>query len=275
MQTIVAATDFSENSVNAVYYAADMACVTGADLTLLHVYPLPEAFRESPVTAYNFEQVEKDALKDMDLLEETVNNRTGGRIKVSTALMQGKVVEGIKDYCETVELYAVVTGSESKGEFDRLLFGGNTLKAIKKLPWPVMVVPPGVKFTSLRNIGLACDFRDVVDTIPFREIQSLVNKFKAALHVIHVREEGDTALRIQETEEYLWLQNILSELNPQYHFINDTNIETGINRFLEKNELDLLIIIPKKHNLFHKLFYPSHSKNLVLQVQVPVMSVHE
>jgi nucleotide-binding universal stress UspA family protein len=39
MQTIVTPTNFSAASLNAVNYAADMACVIGANLSLLNVVP--------------------------------------------------------------------------------------------------------------------------------------------------------------------------------------------------------------------------------------------
>lgn len=60
-----------------------------------------------------------------------------------------------------------------------------------------------------------------------------------------------------------------------YHFLNNKDVEEGLTGFAEKNNLDLLIIVPKKHNIFDKLFHKSHTKKLMLETHVPVMSVHE
>jgi len=52
-------------------------------------------------------------------------------------------------------------------------------------------------------------------------------------------------------------------------------MEKGITDFAEQQKIDLLITVPKKHNLLSKLFQHSHSKRLVLQAHVPVLSIHE
>src|SRR5688572_11398144 len=80
MKTIIAATDFSPVSINAVNYAADMAAILGASLTLFHVYPIPMAVSEVPVITYRLEQLESDAHRQIKLLKEALLDRTGGRV---------------------------------------------------------------------------------------------------------------------------------------------------------------------------------------------------
>lgn len=275
MKTIVAPTDFSAISLNAVNYAADMACVISANLSLIHVCHIPMTFSEVPAPAYSLTELVADAEEQMKLLKEKIMLRTRERIKVNTVVKQGDVVPELDDYCTSENPYAVVMGAESMGAFERLLIRGNTISAVKQLSWPLIVVPPDVKFVSLRKIGLACDFRKVVETIPVNEISSLVNEFNAEFHVLHVSTESGDSFSSETIEETEWLQDILGFLNPKYHFINDTDIEKGITEFAGKINLDLLIIIPKKHNLISKLFQHSHSKKIVLHTHVPVMAIHE
>ncbi len=56
--------------------------------------------------------------------------------------------------------------------------------------------------------------------------------------------------------------------------MQNENIEEAIRQFSEENKLDLLIIIPKKHGLFNRLLHESHSKQMVVNTHIPVMSVH-
>ncbi len=275
MKTIVAPTDFSVISLNAVNYAADLACVIGADLAIIHVYSMPMVISEVPVPAYSLTSQITDAEEQMKQLKEKILFNTRDRIKINTEVTAGDVISEIDDYCAKVNPYAVVMGTESAGKFERFLLGGKTISAMKQFSWPLIIVPSEIKFTSIRKIGLACDFRKVVETIPVKEIRSLVEEFKAELHVLHVSTESGDSFSDETVEEARWLQDIIGEFKPKYHFINDTDIEKGIVEFTEKNNLDLLIIIPKKHNLINKFFQHSHSKRLVLQTHVPVMAIHE
>jgi nucleotide-binding universal stress UspA family protein len=67
----------------------------------------------------------------------------------------------------------------------------------------------------------------------------------------------------------------MKDLNPQYHFIADENIDLGIMKFIEQNEIDMLIVLPKRHKLLDKLFHKSHTKQMVLHAHVPVMALHQ
>ena len=171
--------------------------------------------------------------------------------------------------------YAVVMGAESAGGFQRLLFGGKTLNAIRRLQWPLIIVPPTVRFRSIKKIGLACDMREVVESVRVQEIKELVDVFNAELHVLYVSEESSESYSAETVEESGLLQEMLGEMHPKYHFINNPVVEQGLIDFAEKRKLDLLVVIPKKHNLVDKLFQYGHSRQLVLHAHIPVMSIHE
>jgi len=217
----------------------------------------------------------EDAQEQMDELKEIVYGRTGARINIITEVRQGDVVTELNEYCLTQDIYAIVMGSESGSAWERMFFGAKTIIALRQLTWPVIVVPPGTQFRNLRKIGLACDFKKVIETLPVKEIKTLMEEFHPEFHVLHVSMENIDFPEEETVEEFGWLQDIIGEFNPKYHFLQGKDIEKELAEFSDRNDLDLLIVIPKKHNLANKLFGHSHSKRLVLQSHVPVMAVHE
>jgi nucleotide-binding universal stress UspA family protein len=153
MKTIIAATDFSPNSENAVYYAADMAIVLGAELHLLHVYSVPIPVSEVPIPVVDAKEIEEDATEQLSKLSNKLLARANGKIFVHTELRSGNITWEIEEYCRQIHPYAVVMGAETNGPLERMLFGGKTLSAISKLDWPVLVIPEGVSFKALKKIG--------------------------------------------------------------------------------------------------------------------------
>ncbi|HVM86908.1 MAG TPA: universal stress protein [Puia sp.] len=275
MKKIVAPTDYSTTSVNAVNYAADLACAVNADLTIIHVFTIPVTYGEVPVQEFSAKEIFEGAEESMNILRKKIVARVGEKIKIHTELIEGDVVVSIKDYCKSVQPYAVVMGSESGNAYERFLFGAKTVSAMKRLSWPLLVVPPEAKFESIQKIGLACDLKEVIGSTPVDEIKNLVNEFKAELHILHVDTKHPGSFKAETITESGWLQEMLSGLKPQYDFIEGDDVEEEINRFAEKNKLDLLIVIPKKRHFVDKIFQHSHSKRLVLHTHVPVMAVHE
>lgn len=274
MKTIIVATDFGDIATNAIYYAKNLSIVMGYNLTIVHIVPfvIPTSEVPSPITANGtlLENAEKKLKILRDEIAATVNT-----ISITYAVREGNFIHELSQLCEKVNPYAIVMGTEERSGIDRLIFGNKTISAIKELLWPLIVVPAETKFNNIQKIGLACDFKDVVETIPVEEITALIQKFNATLHVIHVSEEDRNNYTSEEVEESSWLHQLLSNLNPKYHFLRGNKIDQLITEFAVENNLDLLIIIPKEHDFLSKLITQSHSKKLVLQTHVPIMAIHE
>jgi len=69
------------------------------------------------------------------------------------------------------------------------------------------------------------------------------------------------------------LQNLLKEFHPHFHFIDKENVEKGVYEFVELNEPDLLIVIPKKRGFFSSLFHKSQSKEFILHPRIPILAI--
>ncbi|WP_026898248.1 universal stress protein [Daejeonella oryzae] len=271
MKTIILATDFSPSAMNAANYAADMALSVNAELLLLHIYQTPVIYYEIPV-ALTKDSLLVDSENFLHKLREQLKIKTNGKLSVHAEVRTGVFFQELKEVCERVNPYTVIMGSQGTTAADRLIFGSHTVYAMQNLTWPLIAVPSNAKFSSIKKIGLACDFDNVVDTIPLDEIKSMVNDFKAELHVINTGKNKEYKPEI--VFESGMLQELLAPLKPEYHLITHDNTDEGIMNFAEKNDFDLLIIIPKRHTLMEKLVHKSHTKNLVLHSHVPVISIH-
>lgn len=272
MKTILVATDFSPAATNAANYAAEMALAINADVFLLHVYQIPPGYFEVSI-AVNLEDIRIGAEKQLNDLKEQLSKKTNNKLHISTEVRMGTFFVELKNVCESVTPYTVVMGSQGTTAAKHLLFGRNTVYAMKHLVWPLITVPDGVIFSSIKKMGLACDFERVADTIPVDEIKMLLDDFKAELHILNT---GSTKeFKPGLISESRLLQEMLGALKPNYHFITNENTDLGIIDFAEKNHIDLLIVFPKRHSLVDKIFHKSHTRQLVLHSYVPVMALHQ
>lgn len=275
MKTIIVPTDFSPTATNAINFAADMAVNINASLTLLHVYQVPVSMTDVPVVLVSSEELRKSSEEKLEILKQDLAHITSGKIKIYTEVRPGDISDELEDVCKRIQPFAVIMGTKGTSGVERILFGSTTLTAIRHLKWPVIVVPPGKEYgTGIKKIGFACDFNKVVESTPIQFIKNMVKEFGAELHVLHVDHENKH-FKPGTPEESLMLHTLLQDLNPDYHFIDNVDIEDGINEFVETHNIDLLITIPRKHKLLDGLFKPSSTKQLVTKSHVPVMCVHE
>lgn len=274
MKTIIVPTDFSAVALNAMNYALNLAKDLKARVIIFHAFQIPVAFSEVPVVTVSIDEMQHDSEEKLATLKRDVEHVTSGEIEITTVSRLGDVVEELSVICGEENPFAVVMGTKGAGKLERLLIGSNTLSAIKRLHVPVMIVPPGATYKKIQKVGFACDFSKVKETTPVNEIADLLYTFNASLHVLNVDYKdkhfsGDTT--IDSTE----LHSMLSHLNPSYHYINSINVEEGINAFSDANGIDLLLTIPKKHNIIESIFVKSHSSALILHAHIPIIAVHE
>jgi nucleotide-binding universal stress UspA family protein len=239
---------------------------------LLHISHLPISYTDMQVVAMPNNSLE-EASQLLNLQKERILHHTSGKASVETMARMGIFFAELKIVCEAINPYAIAFGCQGTTAAQRFIWGGHTVYAMQHLHWPVLAVPPNIKYTGIQKIGLACDFIKVVPNTPANKIKALVKEFNASLHVLNT--DAKESFSPSLVFESGMLQEMLGTVKPFYHFIAHERVDEGINAFAAANSLDLLIVLPKRHSFFNKLLHESHTKQLALHSQIPVLALHE
>jgi len=269
MKPLLVPTNFSSGSVNAANYAADMALALNTDLYLLHVLQLPVSASEVPLTEDVYEDMQQQGEEGLNSLKADLEKRTGGKINISTILETGSVEHHLEEFCNRRNPFAVIMGIGKNGA-ERFMFGSNALFAIQHLRYPLLVIPDEVSFHAIKKIVLACDLTDSNESLPIGYLKELQLVFHASFDVLNINTKKIND--IKSNHEFASLKDMLRDLYPTYYFNIANSVEEGINKFLDENDADLLLLIPKRHGIFE--FHRSHTKKMALKSPVPVMSIH-
>lgn len=272
MKTIIISTDFSTAAMNAAIYGIKMAESIKADVMLFNVFEVLANYGEM-VIDLNVDNLKNDAVNDMENLKAELIRNSGTKINISSDVRLGVFADELNTLCETLNPYAVIMGSQGKTATERILFGTHSLYAIKHLVWPLITVPATATFSSIKNIGLAYDFEKELDNNFTEEIKLLAHDFNATIHVLNAAQEDEFDADFVMLSSRL--ERMLAPFTVKYHFIASDNANQGIIDFTEKNDIDLLIVMPKYHSLLEKIFFKSHTKQMILHSHVPVLALHK
>lgn len=272
MKPILVPVNFSENSANAARYAADLALSIGAEIQLLYVFQIPMSMSEVPMPEQAYDGLRNDGQAMLDNLSHELFRRSRGKLRIHSDMEVGTVEGQIEKFCEEKEPLLVVMGATGGG-LENALTGSNSVRAVRHLPYPVLVVPEGVRFQSMRYVIVACDHEDLSAGLPMATpvLQLLGNMPDIRLEVVHVLREDESATEF--TLAYNHWKREMRGLQPALRFVRAGNIVEAMNEFLDNSAADLLVVFPKKHNLLE--FHRSQAKRLVMHCGVPVMSIHE
>jgi nucleotide-binding universal stress UspA family protein len=273
MRTIVVPVNFSKNSTSAAHYAADLARTIGAELNLVHVFQAPMVISEVPIPENVLEEMQNTNLCLLKDLAADLRKRTDEKIKVSIDMKIGATEKKIESFCQNKKTFMVVLGAA--GHCDQtILQGSHTIRALRHLPYPMLVIPENAVFQVVKNIVVACDREDIDNGVPtfLSTLRVMAQLLGAKLELVHVLTTA-REMAAETLEEYNSWKETTKTMAPELHFIRQSNVEEGINEYLQSHEADWLMIFPKRHSLLE--FHKSHSRQIVLTCPLPVMSIQE
>lgn len=263
MKTIIVPTDFSAPAENAMLYAGQMAAGIHASVLLLHVYQIPVGMNDVPVLMVSTDQLKTNAetglLRAKELLEKNYDS-----INVQTESRLGDVIDELQDVCKKTDPLFVVIGKHGASGVEQILFGSTSLSIIRHTTYPVIVVPGQFHNYEIKNAALAIDAS--LKNGSLEKIHSIVNKLKIQLHAIHIKQEKTSSLQLNKPP---------AELNWKYTTIYSHEFVHGIESYIREKKIDLLIILPHKHNLIERIFFKTHTKELLKKITIPIMCVSE
>ena len=262
MQTLFVPTDFSPAAENAMLFAGKMATTMEATVCLLHIYQIPVSINDVPVMIIPVEELQDIADKGLEKAKEFFQ-RHYPSVPIKTESRLGDINDELKDACKESTPFAIVIGKHSSSGLERLLFGNTSLSIIRHSKTPVIVVPDTGKNYKFENIGLAVDSLET--SVPQDKIKMLTSTLNAALHLVHVQTEKNSG---ENFHSHMQENNSLT-------IIKDDEFVHGIESFVNEKQIDMLIIIPHKHSLVEKIFFKTHTKELMEKMSIPIMCIPE
>jgi len=273
MRSIVVPVNFAPNAANAARYAADIALAIGANLHLIYVMQIPASVSEVPLPESVFDTMRDSGYELLTDFQTKLTKRTGGKVGVATDLEIGGTEAKIESYCKQIKPFMVIMGA-SGDTLANVINGSTTVRAIRHLPYPVLVIPGDAKFEAIKKIVVACDKEDIDSGMPdnMTFLKELSELLKARLVVVHVLTDSEES-SAEAIEEYnVWKKGVAA-FHPEMHFVRRPRVEDGINDYLASHEADWLMVFPKSHSVLE--FHKSRTRQIVQSCTVPVMSLHE
>lgn len=275
MAKLLIPTDFSEASENATNYAIEMANALSAEIVLLHVNQIPVSVSEFGITAYDVSEMKTESLVTLKGLSEKIKKSYPHISKIEYYAEIGNSADVILEYAKNKNFEFVIMGNNGHGSnFIKNIIGSTSVSVSKKIEVPLIIVPPHVKYKKIENLAYASVYDEDIETnTALIKVRDLNLQFNSTLSVLHVIPENHS---LNETESFAdnFVESKLAKTEHQTYIITENKVSVGILDFVKFHQIDMIIVEPKKHSIFHALFYPSITNELAFKSPVPVLTIH-
>jgi nucleotide-binding universal stress UspA family protein len=140
---ILAPTDFSEYSKQAVASALELAKKFGAKLSILHVVELPaypvEGYVPPSLTTTFMEDLEREASQE---LAQMVPEAESAGVELARLVTVGSPYRKILDMAEAEQVDLIVMATAGRTGFSRLIMGSIAERVVRTASCPVLTIRP-------------------------------------------------------------------------------------------------------------------------------------
>lgn len=269
MKNILVPTDFSEASRNASRYAVAFAESMGAAVVLVNIVSPSVIIDDSVLASVMITQAEILADNRKTMQEEIEVLSKEFSVDVTGVVNEGYASEMILQLAELKNAALIVMGMKGKGR-SHSLFGSTTTTIIRKSTYPVFVIPEQAAYSPVSNITFASDFDASIEMDRYNVLLAIAEKFGSLINILNVQKNGNS-LSQDEVIGKMKTSVAFSKHNHQFQTISEDKVEEGIQKFVEANSTDILVMVARKHHFFERMFGTVHTKAMSYQTKIPLL----
>lgn len=279
MKNVLLLTDFTPKSHNAHQYAFQFFKGQECTFHLLSIQKIWEYTMDDLIIASPKSDVETALLGDnrsqVAALVDSYSSKGYG---------DGFTFKGHVDYdvftdavAQAVGTYAidlVICGTDGKTGIVETIFSSHTLRIIRKVDCPVLVIPEDYAFKSPSNVRYLLDYDDVFEMCGKEPLIEVVRAYKATIDVLRLTFGYD--MEPKECGEERRAIQLFFPSNPvSYHTYIDQDPVRVIQIRQQKEPAQLQVLSAHKQTFLERMFSNSHLSQIVNTATVPLLILRD
>lgn len=268
IKTILCPVDFSEASEYGLDYAAHMAKLFFADIRLVYVRTSiwPEAIQLEHKAIESAEDISSRLAMFCKETEEEFGVSCSNRLMTTTNTFEETLAEQAKD-CDLI-----VMGTNGASNYYKSLFGSNAFHVIEKIKCPILIVPSGCLFKSIRTLVYAYH----PETNPIfliDQLKAIIEPHNIAIKVVHVSEETPSPAvkhRLEILRDAVMVRKMIGK-DWSFDSTYSHDVPFALDQYIKSHKADILALSFHHRLLMEKLFTQNVVKQVALVAEYPVL----
>jgi nucleotide-binding universal stress UspA family protein len=279
MKKLLILTDFSAIASHAAGYGYELAIQLKADVILCNAAIIAADVPLAGLAAWPLEERDTYLLnseEEINLLKTQLeqSNLYGiYRPAMTFVADPGTLIHVLDDTLNETKVDLVVMGAHGGDNIHTFLLDNRCMNMIKTMHKPLLMVPPGAKFSAIRNITFVTDTKNCIADVKFISLLfPLAKQLGAGLSVSCL----DDGSKETSPELAIRMNNALGKLSNEDHPAIIYTMKSGsqiggFDALHENGETGILAVIHRPDNFFDKLLHESGTTKPEHQFIVPLL----
>tara|TARA_R110001632_G_scaffold78767_10_gene176539 strand:- start:75 stop:923 length:849 start_codon:yes stop_codon:yes gene_type:complete len=279
MKNILLLTDFTNKSDAAHNYAMQLFKGQRCTFHVLSIQKVWEYTMDDLMVANPEDSLDAGLLGDNRSKLNTVIDR----LKLET-MQEDFNFKSIVDYDvftnainEAVDAYnieMIVCGSDGRSGIIEAIFSSHSLRIIRNVDCPVLLIPNGVGYKAPTSIQYLLDYDDLFEMCGKEPFIEIVRKYNSEINVLRLTFGYDMEPKECE-EEHIEIQKFFPSNVVTYATYIDKNPSDILQGIVEKEQSQLLVLSAKTQTFLERIFSNSHLSQIVNTAAIPLLILRD
>ncbi|WP_116769527.1 universal stress protein [Maribacter litoralis] len=276
MKKILITTDFSDNAWNAVFTALKIYAEINCHFYLLHAYePTPlnlMGSKSQQRLGVIYDSLSKYSAQELNETNTYLKaHHNNPKHQFTTISKPGNLEDSVASVIFKNDIDLLIMGTQGATGAKEIFLGSNTVKVLNQIKnIPIIAVPTGYNFQSLKSILFATDFSDSYKKNLFDPIIELSKIWNASIEVVHVA--VDFYLNDHQDAHKEVLKERLSGFDIEFKNIPfEINTSKSIDLYAKDKESSFLSILRHQHTFWEKVIGEAVVKKIAFHSKIPVL----
>ncbi|MDZ7605969.1 MAG: universal stress protein [Cyclobacteriaceae bacterium] len=274
MKNILCPIDFSEASIHALEFAADIGALEQGRLTLLNIFT-PSEFNKilgSQHVGEDYDKLLQAAELKLEAIAKEIMHLSGkkGLMECRHMIRSGEIVVKVSEVAKEEECDLIVIGTTGTSAFKKKYIGDNATDIIQQTHCSVMCIPESHNFHGINRIVYASDYQEE-DKLAVQQIVRLAASTHAELKIVHISHHDHAIDKAMYDAFVSELSGFIRYDRTTFDRLVFDHVAEGLDKYAREIEADLLILLDKKLTKVEHLLHRSLTHHIDKFTDYPLL----
>lgn len=258
MKNILVPIGDSENAKNTLQYAIDFAEAINAKVFVFRAFKV----LSKAGTILNVDEIV--GRETTSKVKEVVSSVDLKKVDVSIISAKGNVIDSINSIDKELGIDLIIVGPRSNSIKEEVFLGNTSGSIVKQTDIPVLVVPEGYTFKSIKRVLTAIKSGVIKRKDVLQPLETILNAFGAKMRLLQIK----TPNFLPEDLEF---HSELAAITSGYKSSENSTLFQGVLEHLNENNPDMICVFRRKRGFFKKLWEQNTIKKVDFESRLPLL----
>jgi len=276
MRKILIPTDFSDNALNAIAYAAGLFKHELCEFFIMHAYQDEIYSNEVLLTRETLDEITKNvSKKSMALLEKTLLQikeiSPNPRHKYQIISTNSMLLDEADKIVGEEDIDIIVMGTRGKTNDRKLTFGSHTLQVLKYVQCPVLAIPEDYKYTQPKHMLFPTNYMIPYKRRELKLLCEIASPYRAEIDMLYISKSNNLSMRQEDNRTFIIEALYKNKIN--FKTVKRKNISKAVFEFVKENDTDMLVMVNTRHSFLENILFQSVLDKLSLNIKIPFLAM--